>query len=172
MPPRANASSALVRRAHDAATALASVDEAAGPVAPLALYERRLGAAEATIAALEFAVEREDSAVRDFVEEALALHRTARDVRRLQLELVHEKTGLDRRTPAAVGLPYFSTSKLPQWVREYPFLEACVVQPPRETSFPISGEVAGRWNPETALGLLWDRARAARDALSTWSSGA
>jgi hypothetical protein len=170
LPPHAGASEALVRRAEAAAAALANVDAAARLVAPLALYERRLGEAEAAIATLEFGVGTDDSAVHDFVEDALALHRTARDVRRLQLEIVSQ-TGLDRRAPAASGLPYFSTSKVPQWVQTYPFLEACILEPPREIRIPVPGEIAGRWSPDQALELLWDRTRTATTALTAWSRG-
>jgi hypothetical protein len=127
LPPRAGASQALLHRAGAAAAALAKVDDAAQLATPLALYERRLGEAEAAIAALEFGVDANDTAVRDFVEEALALHRTARDILRLQLETVSQSGG-DRRSPSAGGLPYFSTSKVPTWVRTYPFLEVCILQ--------------------------------------------
>jgi len=170
LPPRAGVSEALVRRAGAAAAALATVDDAAQLVVPLALYERRLGEAEAAIATLEFGVGADDSAVHDFVEDALALHRTARDVRRLLLEIVSQ-TGLDRRVPMASGLPYFSTSKVPLWVRTYPFLEACILEPPREIRIPVPGEMAGRWSPDQALELLWDRTRAATTALGAWSRG-
>jgi len=170
LPPRTGAPAALVQRAEAAARALALVDEAALPSAPLALYERRLGEAEAAIGALEFGVDAQESAVRDFVEDALALHRTARDVRRLQLETMAQK-GIDRRAPVASGLPYFSTSKVLQFVRTYPFLEPCILEPPREIRMPVPGEAAGRWSPDQALDILWGRTRAASTALAAWAHG-
>lgn len=170
LPPRTGAPAALVRRAEAAARALAAVDEAALPTAPLALYERRLGEAEAAIGALEFGVDAQESAVRDFVEDTLALHRTARDVRRLQLETMAQK-GIDRRAPLANGLPYFSTSKVLQFVRTYPFLEPCILEPPREIRMPVPGEAAGRWSPDQALEILWGRTRAASTALAAWAHG-
>ncbi len=171
LPPRTGASGALVRRAEVAARALAAVDATAQPVAPLALYERRLGEAEATIGALEFGVDAQESAVRDFVEDALALHRAARDVHRLQLETMAQR-GLDRRTPLANGLPYFSTSKVPQLVRAYPFLQPCILESPRDIRVPVPGEVAGRWSPDQALDILWTRTHAAQAALTAWAAGA
>jgi hypothetical protein len=170
LPPRSGASAALVERAGAAARALVAIDAAAQPGAPLALYERRLGEAEAAIGALEFGVDAQESAVRDYVEEALALHRAARDVRRLELETMAEK-GMDRRASLANGLPYFSTSKVPRLVRAYPFLEACILEPPHEIRVPVPGEAAGRWSPDQALELLWGRTRAASAALSAWAHG-
>jgi hypothetical protein len=170
LPTRTGASAALVQRAEAAARALAAVDEAAQSAAPLTLYERRLGEAEAAIGALEFGVDAQESAVRDYVEDALALHRAARDVRRLELETMAQR-GLDRRAPLASGLPYFSTSKVPQLVRAYPFLEPCILEAPHEIRMPVPGEAAGRWNPEQALELLWDRTRAASAALAAWARG-
>ena len=54
LPPRAGAAEALVRRAEAAAATLANLDAAAKPMVPLALYERRLGEAQAAIGTLEF----------------------------------------------------------------------------------------------------------------------
>jgi hypothetical protein len=170
LPTRTGASAALVRRAAAAARALTAVDEVAQHAAPLTVYERRLGEAEAAVGALEFGVDAQESGVRDYVEEALALHRTARDVRRLELETMAQQ-GLDRRAPLASGLPYFSTSKVPQLVRSYPFLEPCIIEPPHEIHMPVPGEAAGRWSPEQALDLLWGRTRAASTALAAWAQG-
>ena len=170
LPTRTGASAALLQHAAAAARALAAVDEAAQSAAPLTLYERRLGEAEAAIGALEFGVDAQESAVRDYIEEALALHRAARDVRRLELETMAQQ-GMDRRAPLAGGLPYFSTSKVPQLVRTYPFLEPCIIEPPHEIRMPVPGEAAGRWNPEQALELLWGRTRAASTALAAWAPG-
>ncbi|MBI3769519.1 MAG: hypothetical protein HY271_13655 [Deltaproteobacteria bacterium] len=168
LPPRGDASADLRRRAATAGAALARVDDAARPGVPIVVYERRLGDAEAAIAALEFGVAEAESAVRDFVEEAVALHRTARDVRRSQLAMLRE-SGVDRRASTATGLPYFSDSRVPDWVATYPFLTVTLLESPHETRMPIAGEVAGRWDPDRALELLWDRARAATAELTTWA---
>jgi hypothetical protein len=115
LPSRDDASPELRGRAAAAAAALARVDEAATPGVPLVVYERRLGDAEAAIAALEFGVAAADAAVHDFVEDTVSLHRTARDVRRLQLQMLAQSE-VDRRGAGAATLPYFSDSKVPDWV--------------------------------------------------------
>ncbi len=168
LPPRGDVSADLRRRAATAGAALARVDDAARPGVPIVVYERRLGDAEAAIAALEFGVGDAESAVRDFVEEAVALHRTARDVRRTQLAMLSH-SGVDRRVSAVTALPYFSDSRVPEWVAAYPFLQATLLEPPHETRMPIPGEVAGRWDPDRALEFLWDHARAATAELTTWA---
>jgi hypothetical protein len=117
---------------------------------------------------LEFGVAAADSAVRDFIEDAMALHRTARDVRRATLQLLGQ-TGIDRRAASAGTLPYFSDSKVPDWVAAYPFLQETILAPPHETRVPFPGEASGRWNADRALELLWQRARAASGELATWS---
>ncbi len=168
LPARDDASPELRQRAAAAAAALARVDEAATQGVPLVVYERRLGDAEAAIAALEFGVAAADSAVHDFVEETVALHRTARDVRRVQLQILGQ-SGVDHRGATARTLPYFSDSKVPDWVAAHPFLADAILEPPHETRMPFPGEASGRWSAERALELLWQRARAASAELATWS---
>ena len=167
-PARGDASAEFRRRAGAAATALTRVDDAARAGVPIAVYERRLGDAEAALATLELGVGAIDSQVRDFVEETVALHRTARDIRRAQLALLSQ-SGVDRRAPAASTLPYFSDSKVPEWVAAYPFLQVTILQAPHETRLPVPGEVAGRWQPDRALELLWERARTAAGELAGWA---
>lgn len=168
LPARAEAPPELRQRAAAAASALARVDDAAAPGVPLVVYERRLGDAEAAIAALEFGVAAADAAVHDFIEDAVALHRTARDVRRTQLQMLGQAE-VDRRGSSAGTVPYFSDSKVPDWVAAYPFLADAILEPPHETHAPFPGEASGRWSAERALELLWQRARAASSELATWS---
>jgi hypothetical protein len=168
LPSASEASPDARRHAAAAATALASVDASAALSVPVVLYERRLGDAEAAIATVGFALEGADDAVRRFVGNVLSLHRTARDVRRAKLELLSQ-SGVDRRASSATSLPYFSESRVPEWVATYPFLHVVVITPPRETRMPVRGEVAGRWNPDRALELLWGRARQATGQLADWS---
>jgi hypothetical protein len=168
LPARADAPPELRQRAAAAASALARIDDAAAPGVPLVVYERRLGDAEAAIAALEFGVAAADAAVRDFIEDTVAMHRTARDVRRAQLQMLGHAE-VDRRGPSAGTLPYFSDSKVPDWVAAYPFLADAILEPPHETHAPFPGEASGRWSAERALELLWQRARVASSELATWS---
>jgi hypothetical protein len=170
LPEVGQASGDVRRRAAAAATALARVDDAARAEVPLAVYERRLGDAEATIAGLEFGVGGADAAVRDFIEDVLALHRTARGVRRAQLEALAQ-SGIDRRSPTARALPYFSDSKVPDWVGAYPFLQETLLATPHATRLPLPGEVAGRWDADGALRLLWEHAHTATIELERWAQG-
>ncbi len=169
LPPRDARSAALRERAAAAATALAAVDEAAQAGMPLTAYERRLGDAEATIAKLQFGVDAAEAAVREYVEEILALHRTARDVERAKLETIDHAGGNRRPAISGIALPYFSDSKVADWVAAYPYLQVAVVEPPRETRFPVPGESSGTWNADHALELLWARAHAAETALADWA---
>lgn len=169
LPPRTAISTELRARAAAAAAALGSVDDVAQIAVPLALYERRLGEAEATIANLAFGVDEAEAAVRDVVEDALALHRTARDIRRAKLA-APGRAGSDRLGTGGTGVPYFSDSKVVDWVAAYPFLQTTIIAPPRETRFPVPGETSGRWSPDDALALLWERAHAAQTSLAAWAA--
>jgi hypothetical protein len=170
LPPLAEASGGLRQTAARAAATLTSVDDAAGFSVPLVLYERRLHDAEATIAALSFATEPGSAAVQAVVGEVLDYHRTARDIRHAKLDLLSRR-GMDRRTSSANAMPYFSDSQVPQWIASYPFLQASLLEAPRETRFIMPGEVAGRWDPDRALDLLWARARAGTTRLAEWAHG-
>ena len=171
LPPFAEASPGLRHTAAALAVVLSGVDDAAGSARPPASYERRLRDAEATTAAADFGTEPAGVAVRAVVEEILEYHRTARDVGRVKLDLLSRR-GVDRRMSGVAGMPYFSDSQIPRWIASYPFLQASLVEAPRATRFPVTGEVAGRWNPDRALDLLWAQARAATARLVEWASGA
>ncbi|MEO6026079.1 MAG: hypothetical protein ABIR79_04350 [Candidatus Binatia bacterium] len=166
LPARADASAELAAKAVAAAAVLGAVDEAARLVVPLATYERRIDEARNAIAALH--IEGEGSAaVRDVVAEIFGYHDTARDIRRYKAaELSHSR--VDQRGAAAISLPYFSDSQVPGWVARYPFLDETLQQAPRATHMLLPGEMAGRWNPDQAVELLWERAAETATRLGTW----
>ncbi len=169
LPPRAGASSELAAKAVAAAAVLATVDDAARLTVPLGAYERRLGDARNAITALR--IEGESSAeVRAVVAEAFGYHETARDIRRYKAEAL-EHTRVDQRGAAAFSLPYFSDSEVPRWVERYPFLSESLQQAPRSTHLVLPGEMAGRWNPDQAVELLWERARETGARLGAWAGG-
>lgn len=170
LPPRSDATAELTAKAVAAAAVLGTVDEAARMAVPVAAYERRIQDAKNAIAALR--IEGEGSAaVRDVVAEAVAYHEAARDIRRYKAaELADNR--VDQRGAGSVSLPYFSDSEVPRWIERYPFLSETLQQAPRTTHLLLPGEMAGRWNPDQAVELLWERARATATRLGAWGSGA
>ncbi len=169
LPPRADASAELTAKAVAAAAVLGTVDEAARFAVPLSAYERRLDEAKNAIAALR--IEGEGSAaVRDVIAEAVGYHETARDIRRYKAEQLKDAR-VDERGAGAVSLPYFSDSEVPRWVERHPFLSESLQQAPRTTHMLLPGEMAGRWNPDQAVELLWERAGKAAARLGAWGAG-
>jgi hypothetical protein len=168
-PPRADASAELTAKAVAAAALLGTVDEAGRFAVPLSAYERRLEEAENAIAALH--IEGQGSAaVRAVIAEAVGYHETARDIRRYKAAEL-EDARIDQRRAVAVSLPYFSDSEVPRWIERYPFLSESLQQAPRTTHMLLPGEMAGRWNPDHAVELLWERAGKAATRLGAWGAG-
>ncbi len=168
LPPRADASAELAAKTVAAAAVLGTVDEAARFAVPLQAYERRLDDAKNAIAALR--IEGEGSAaVRAIIAEAVGYHETARDIRRYKAaELADAR--VDQRGAGGQSLPYFSDSDVPRWVARYPFLSESLQQAPRTTHMLLPGEMAGRWNPDQAAELLWERAAHAATRLAAWGA--
>jgi hypothetical protein len=136
---------------------------------PVGAYERRLDDAKNAIAALR--IEGEGSApVRDVIAEAVGYHETARDIRRYKAAELTDKR-VDQRGAGGVSLPYFSDSEVPRWVERYPFLSESLQQAPRTTHMLLPGEMAGRWNPDQAVELLWERAAKTAARLGSWGAG-
>jgi hypothetical protein len=167
LPPRSGAPADLVAKAVAAAAVLGTVDEAARFTVPLAVYERRIGEAKSAIAALR--LEGDGSpAVRSVVDEVFEYHEVARDIRRYKAaELADAR--VDQRGAGAMSVPYFSDSDVPRWIARYPFLSESLQEAPRTTHMLVPGEMAGRWNPDQAVELLWQRAVATRVRLGAWA---
>ncbi|MCC6767171.1 MAG: hypothetical protein IT293_21180 [Deltaproteobacteria bacterium] len=166
LPARDGTSAELAAKAVAAAALLGTVDEAARLAVPLAAYERRLTEATNAIAALSIDGEG-GAAVRGVIAEAVGYHETARDIRRYKAaELAHAR--VDQRGAGALSLAYFSDSEVPRWMERYPFLDESLQQAPRTTHMLLPGEMAGRWNPDQAVELLWERARQAAARLGAW----
>jgi len=169
LPPRADASAELTAQALAAAAVLGTVEEAARLAVPLAAYERRLDDAKNAIAALRIEGEGR-GAVGSVVDEAFGYYEIARDIRRYKAaELSHAR--VDQRGAAANSLPYFSDSKVPGWIERYPFLSESLQQAPRSTHMLLAGERAGRWNPDQAVELLWERAGKTAARFGAWAAG-
>jgi len=169
LPERAGASGELAAKTVAAAAVLRTVDEAARFAVPLAVYERRLDDAKNAVGALRLEGQGSD-AVRAVIDEAFGYHEAARDVRRWKAaELAQAHT--DQRGASGLSMPYFSDSEVPRWVERYPFLSESLQQAPRTTHMLLPGEMAGRWNPDRAVELLWERAAQTSARLAAWGGG-
>jgi hypothetical protein len=169
LPERAGASGELAAKTVAAAAVLRTVDEAARFAVPLAVYERRLDDAKNAVGALRLEGQGSD-AVRAVIDEAFGYHEAARDVRRWKAaELAQAHT--DQRGAGGLSMPYFSDSEVPRWVERYPFLSESLQQAPRTTHMLLPGEMAGRWNPDRAVELLWERAAQTSARLAAWGGG-
>ena len=169
LPARAGASSELAAKTVAAAAVLRTVDDAARPAVPLAVYERRLDDAKNAVAALRVEGEGSD-AVRAVIDEGFAYHETARDIRRWKAAAL-ARAHTDQRGAGGMSLPYFSDSEVPRWVERYPFLSESLQQAPRTTHVLLPGEMAGRWDPDRAVELLWERATQTAARLAAWGTG-
>jgi hypothetical protein len=169
LPPRTGAAPDLAAKAVAASAVLATIDEAARFAVPIGVYERRIEDAKNAIAALHIEGEG-SSAVRDVIAEATGYHEAARDIRRYKSAQLKDAR-IDERGVGAQSLPYFSDSEVPRWVERYPFLSESLQQAPRTTHMLLPGEMAGRWNPDQAVELLWERAAKASARLGTWGAG-
>jgi hypothetical protein len=170
LPPSADAAPEVRAAAAAAVGDLRQIDATAQLSVPLPLYERRLEDAERSIAALAFGPTRAGAAVRAAIEDLLGIYRSAGEIRRATLEYLQSQ-GVQSRGAAATSVPYFSDSKVPEWVARYPFLRSSLRDAPRATRFLLPGEAAGRWDPDQASELLWARAREESARLAAWAEG-
>lgn len=93
----------------------------------------------------------------------------ARDIRQYKQEYVEEKRKDLRKGRAAAfqsaSIPYFLKSSVPGWVDRYPFLRACVSESPQMDSIL---ERPGRWDPDQAVVLLWQKAKEETEQFARW----
>ena len=71
-------------------------------------------------------------------------------------------------TAAPAGVPYALNSPVAGWLEQYPFLRASVRQSPQKVSFI---ERDGRWDPDQAVQLLWEKAKGETETLAQWLEG-
>lgn len=66
-------------------------------------------------------------------------------------------------------VPYYFDSPVPGWISRYPFLRASVTATPETVGLlKWQGEWAGKWNPDKAMQLLWDKAKQETDLFAQW----
>jgi len=166
LSPAADAGPGLRRSAADAAAALRDLDGYARVELPARVYERNLDTTEGRIEALSLGSDDGSAAVRSAVDAILGYHRTARDICRAKIEFLNKR---ERDVRAAgYSIPYHSDSEVPRWLARYPFLRDSLRASPSD--WGNFGERSGYWDPDRALELLWEHARADTAKLAAWAS--
>jgi hypothetical protein len=151
--------------AGEAARLLASLETVGRVGVPLPLYDGRVRAVETELArAIDGAGDR-SGGLRAAVDGILEYYRLAGDIRRVKQDWVEDKGSESAVRP--VNIPYLSTSRVPRWLAEYPFLRASIAAEPSETIF--AAERSGSWNPDLAAEIVWERARRDTEDLAAWS---
>jgi hypothetical protein len=93
----------------------------------------------------------------------------ARDIRQYKQAYVEEERKDLRKGRAATfkssSMPYFLKSPVPGWVDRYPFLRVSVSESPQLDSIL---ERPGRWDPDQAVELLWQKAREETEQFARW----
>ncbi len=133
-------------------------------------YAQRVATAKTQLAALEHASSSEaERQITAGAKVVLSYYLVAQEIREYKQTLVanSSKVPAPRRNATATpaGVPYLLNSPVPGWLEQYPFLQASVHQSPQKISFI---EREGRWDPEQAVELLWERAKIETQTLAQW----
>ncbi|HZR83601.1 MAG TPA: hypothetical protein VFD92_21080 [Candidatus Binatia bacterium] len=165
LPSAASAPVAGRNAAREAAAALARLEPVAHLGIPLPLYASRVRAAEAEVARTVNASDT-PAGVRSAVDAILEYYRLAGEILRTKHEWVEDKGS--EAAVRTVNIPYLSTSRVPRWLAEYPFLAQTAGSAPHAGL--LGGEQSGSWNPDQAAELLWERARDDTADLAAWGT--
>lgn len=154
--------------------ALRSLETSAYLPGHVSLYEQSLHQAEERIAALDRSIQGEaEKRMIAGAQVILDYYLAAQEIWQYKLKKLAQLRPDLRKGKQAVHdspfSPYFSNSPLLGWVDRYPFLKASITTAPRKERFI---EQPGEWNPDSALLLLWQKAREETDDLSKWLKGA
>lgn len=158
-----------------ALAALRTLETLVDGARPLPMYERGLRDARRRLRAL-----RRQS--RDDVEKRVmagarvlfGYYETARAIRQYK----HDYVGTERKdvrrgraeSYASASVPFFYDSPVTAWMDRYPFLRPSITDTPTKLGFDFV-EQPGRWNPDHAVTLLWQRARSETDKFARWVNG-
>jgi hypothetical protein len=167
LPASASAPTAVRDAGGEAARLLASLESVARVGVPLPIYDSRVRAVESELARAIDGAGDGSGGLRAAVDGILEYYRLAGDIRRVKQEWVEDKGS--ESAVRAVNIPYLSTSRVPRWLAEYPFLRESVAAEPGATIF--AGERSGSWNPDLAAEMVWERAREDTANLAAWSHG-
>lgn len=134
----------------------------------LSLYEQSLNQTKAKITALAAQGEAEKRVLAG-AQVILDYYLAAQEIWQYKLKrLTQIRPDLRPGEQAAYSspsVPYFFGSPVLAWVDRYPFLKASVTTAPRKERFM---ERSGKWSPDKAILLLWQKAREETDDLSQW----
>lgn len=158
-----------------ALAALRTLETLVDAARPLPMYERGLRDARMRLRALQ----RQSS---DDVEKRVmagarvvfGYYETARAIRQYK----HDYVGTERKdvrrgraeSYASASVPFFYDSPVAAWMDRYPFLRPSITDTPTKLGFDFV-EQPGRWNPDHAVTLLWQRARSETDKFARWVHG-
>lgn len=96
----------------------------------------------------------------------------AQEIRQYKQDFVKEERKDLRKgrgaTFQAESIPYFLKSPVPGWIDRYPFLRDSVSETPRTENFL---ERPGKWDPDRAVALLWQKAKEDTGTFSQWLKG-
>lgn len=99
----------------------------------------------------------------------LGYYLTAQEIRQYKQDFVSEsRKDLRKRRAVRFVLseaPYFLKSAVPTWIDRYPILRASVKDSPSRLNFI---EQPGHWDPDSAIKLLWEKAKEETDKFSQW----
>ena len=158
-----------------ALAALRTLETLVDAARPLPMYERGLRDARMRLRALQ-------RQSRDDVEKRVmagarvvfGYYETARAIRQYK----HDYVGTERKdvrrgraeSYASASVPFFYDSPVTAWMDRYPFLRPSITDTPTKLGFDFV-EQPGRWNPDHAVTLLWQRARSETDKFARWVNG-
>jgi hypothetical protein len=97
---------------------------------------------------------------------------TAEEIRQYKQDFVNNerkdlRKGRDATFQSSI-ISYFLKSPVPGWIDRYPFLRASVSETPHMESFL---ERPGRWDPDKAVQLLWDKGKEETEQFARWLKG-
>jgi hypothetical protein len=161
---------------HTGAQALAILHEVAAlavfPGNPSA-YAQRVATAKTQLATLAHAgISEAERRVISGAKIVLGYYLVAQEILEYKQTLVTDsaKGPPQRRNTTATpaGSPYLLNSPVAGWLEQYPFLQVTVRQSPQKVGFM---EREGRWDPEQAVQLLWEKANRDAATLAQWLQG-
>jgi hypothetical protein len=136
-------------------------------------YEQGVAKAKKQLVALDQASQGEgEKRVVAGAQVLLGYYVTAQDIRQYKQEFVQNERKDLRKGRAATftssSVPYFLKSPVPGWIDRYPFLRASVSESPQTVNFL---EQPGRWDPDRAVELLWQKAKEETESFARWLKG-
>ncbi|MGH8007024.1 MAG: PDZ domain-containing protein [Candidatus Binatia bacterium] len=140
-------------------------------------YEQGVVKAQAQLAALDQEGQGDaEKRITAAAKVVLDYYLTAQEIRQYKRNAINKSRNDQLEDPkpllASTEVPYLLDSPVPGWLDKYPFLRESVSETPRTVSiggFP--GEWPGRWNPDTAVQLLWKKANEETETFARWLGG-